>query len=58
MCPFRLLGAPASFQRYVNSLIREHLDVDASSYIDDVVIYSSGSKEEHFEQVRAVLRKL
>jgi transposase InsO family protein len=58
VCPFGLSGAPATFQRYINSLLREHLDVCASAYMDDVVIYSSGSREDHFHKVRAVLQKL
>jgi hypothetical protein len=56
--PFGLSGAPATFQRYINTLLREHLDDFASAYADDVIIYSSGTREDHFEKVRTVLRKL
>ena len=58
VCPFGLSGAPATFQRYINSLLREHLDDCASAYIDDVIIYSNGSRKDHFRKVRTVLRKL
>ena len=58
MCPFGLSGAPATFQRYINSLLRGHLDDFASAYIDDVIIYSSGSREDYFRKVRTVLQKL
>ena len=58
VCPFGLSGAPATFQRYINSLLREHLDDFASAYMDDVIIYSSGSREDHFRKVRTVLQKL
>ena len=58
VCPFGLSGAPATFQRYINSLLRGHLNDFALAYIDDVIIYSSGSREDHFRKVRIVLQKL
>jgi len=58
VCPFGLSGAPATFQRYINTLLREHLDDFASAYMDDVIIYSNGSREDHFRKVRTVLQKL
>ena len=39
-------------------MLREQLDDYASAYIDDVIIYSDGSREDHFKKVRTVLRKL
>lgn len=56
--PFGLSGAPATFQRYINAVLREFLDDIATAYIDDVLIYTSGSKEDHFRQVRKVLLRL
>lgn len=56
--PFGLSGAPASFQRYINTALREHLDICLSAFIDDILIYGSGSKEEHEEDVRKVLKSL
>lgn len=56
--PFGLTGAPASFQRFINKVLREYLDDFASAYIDDVLIYSSGSREDHLRKVRLVIRKL
>ena len=58
VCPFGLSGAPATFQRYINSLLRAHLDDFASAYMDDVIIYSNGSREDHFRKVKTVLQKL
>ena len=58
MCPFGLSGAPATFQRYINSLLRTELDDFASAYMDDVIIYTNGSRGDHFQKVRQVLRKL
>jgi transposase InsO family protein len=58
VCPFGLSGAPATFQRYINTLLREHLDDFASAYMDDVIIYSNGTREDHFRKVRTILQKL
>ena len=58
VCPFGLSGAPATFQRFINTLLRKELDEFASAYMDDVIIYSNGSREDHFRKVRTVLRKL
>jgi hypothetical protein len=58
VCPFGLSGAPATFQRYINTLLREFLDDFASAYMDDVIIYSDGSREDHLQKVRTVLQKL
>ena len=56
--PFGLVNAPASFQRYINDSLREHLDLDVTAYMDDVLIYTSGSEEGHWKTVRDVLKKL
>ena len=56
--PFGLTNAPATFQAVINSALHEYLDVFCTAYIDDVLIYSSGTLEEHKEHVRKVLKKL
>ncbi|KAI0995149.1 hypothetical protein K3495_g13032 [Podosphaera aphanis] len=38
--PFGLVNAPASFQRYINEQLREHLDIDATVYVDDILAYT------------------
>ena len=38
--PFGLTGTPATFQRYINWILREKLDICCSAYIDDGVIYN------------------
>lgn len=45
--PFGLVNAPATFQRYINEQLREHLDIDATAYMDDVLAYTSGNEEDH-----------
>lgn len=56
--PFGLINAPATFQRYINEQLREHLDLDATAYMDDVLAYTSGSQEDHWKTVRSILGKL
>jgi RNase H-like domain found in reverse transcriptase/Reverse transcriptase (RNA-dependent DNA polymerase) len=56
--PFGLTGAPATFQRYINWALRDYLDDCCSAYIDDVLIYTSGTLNEHRERVRGVISRL
>ena len=54
--PFGLFGAPATFQRLMDRVLRPHAAY-AAAYIDDIVIYS-GTWEQHMRQVAAVLQSL
>ena len=55
--PFGLTGAPATFQRYINWVLRDEFDICCSAYIDDVVIYNDTQKE-HRSAVLRIIRKL
>ena len=55
--PFGLTSAPASFQHFINDVLRPFLDRFASAYLDDIIIYSD-TYEEHQEHVRQALEKL
>jgi Reverse transcriptase (RNA-dependent DNA polymerase) len=37
--PFRLYNGPASFQRFINSVLFNYLDDFCIAYIDDILIY-------------------
>ena len=56
--PFGLSGAPATFQRYINGALQGLLGVSCTAYLDDVLIYSDGSLQDHWENVKLVLAKL
>jgi hypothetical protein len=56
--PFGLANAPSTFQKYINYTLRDYLDEFCSAYIDDILIYSSGSKRQHREHVCKVLQRL
>jgi hypothetical protein len=49
--PFGLIGAPTTFQRFINDALREYLDQFYSAYLNDILIYSK-TKEEHTTHVR------
>jgi len=53
-----LTNAPATFQSLINNTLREYLDLFIIAYLDDVLIYTKGSQEEHQAQVKKVLEKL
>ena len=55
--PFGLTDAPATFQRYINWVLRDELDICCSAYIDDVVIYND-TQTEHRSAVLRIIRKL
>lgn len=56
--PFGLTGAPAAWQRWINELLRDYLDQFCTAYLDDVLIWSNGNQEDHFEKVSKVLKRL
>ena len=55
--PFRLCNAPATFQRIMNTILREGLDRFVLVFLDDILIYSR-TREEHEQHIRAVLNRL
>lgn len=56
--PFGLANAPSTFQKYVNWVLREYLDEFVSAYLDDILIFSTGSLRKHREHVSKVLQRL
>lgn len=52
--PFGLTNGPASFQRFINDALWEHLGEYVTAYLDDILIYSDNLKE-HRKHVRSVL---
>jgi hypothetical protein len=58
VAPFGLTEALAAFQRYVNSVLQDYLNNFVSAYVDDILIYSLGSLQDHRQKVRKVLQRL
>jgi hypothetical protein len=55
--PFGLTNAPAAFQRFMNDIFKDLLDVCVTVYLDDILIYSDNLSD-HRKQVREVLKRL
>jgi hypothetical protein len=54
---FGLTNGPAIYQRYMNNVLFDYLDVFCTAYLDDILIYSS-NKLEHEEHIKKVLIRL
>jgi hypothetical protein len=52
-----LTNGPATYQRYMNDILFDYLDVFCTAYLDDVLIYSENELE-HEDHVKKVLRRL
>ena len=55
--PFGLTNAPSSFQRFMNTIFGDLLDVTLVVYLDNLLIFSA-SRAEHRDHVRKVLSRL
>ena len=55
--PFGLCNAPATFQRVMNTILREGLNKFVLVFLDDILVYSK-TKEEHLRHIREVLTRL
>ena len=56
--PFGLTNALASFQRYINKILAEKLDIFVIVYLDDILIYTEDDGDGHVAAVRWVLEQL
>lgn len=55
--PFGLTNGPATFQRHMNNILFDYLDVFCTAYLDDIIIYSEDPLE-HAAHVHKVLERL
>lgn len=55
--PFGLKNAPATFQRVMDNVLREHIGVRCLVYMDDIIIYST-SLQEHLVNLKKVMETL
>jgi Reverse transcriptase (RNA-dependent DNA polymerase) len=52
--PFRLINAPATFQAYINKILKGLLNITCVTYLNNIYIYSD-SIEKHAKYVREIL---
>lgn len=55
--PFGLCNGPATWQRFMNEILWDHIGKTCMVYMDDILIYSK-DKKEHKKHVRQILRIL
>jgi RNase H-like domain found in reverse transcriptase/Reverse transcriptase (RNA-dependent DNA polymerase)/Integrase zinc binding domain len=55
--PFGLTNAPGGFQRFLNGIFSDLLDVYVIIYLDDILIFS-GNKDDHFRHISEVFKWL
>lgn len=55
--PFGLTNAPATFNRLMTEVFRQHLDDFVLVFFDDILVYSK-TTEEHQQHVRQILELL
>jgi hypothetical protein len=55
--PFGLTNAPATFQTYINKILKGLLDITCVAYLDNIYIFSD-SIEEYAKHVRKILDRL
>ena len=56
--PFNLTGTPATFQQYITWVLYNYLNEFYTAYVDDILIYTSGSLQNYRAKVHIILRKL
>lgn len=55
--PFGLKNAPATFQRLMNSVLRQYINKICVVYLDDILIFST-SLAEHIVNIKVIFEKL
>ena len=55
--PFGLTNAPATFQKYVNWVLREELDQERVAYVNNILV-TGHNQVTHREKVQKILMKL
>ena len=56
--PFGFTNAPATFQALINTTLCKYLDIFVTAYLDDILIYTKGTLEEHIQAVKKVFKAL
>ena len=52
-----ITNAPSSFQHFINDTLQGYLDIFATAYIDDILVYSN-SLSEHKKHVKLILDRI
>ena len=55
--PFGLTNGPATYQRYMNDILFDYLDVFYTIFLDNILIYFENELE-YYEHIRKILQRL
>ena len=56
--PLGLSNAPSTFQRLMNEVMAGYIDDFVGVYLDDILVYTDGSAEDHERDLRKVFDRL
>ena len=56
--PMEFTNAPTIFQRLINRVLHHKLDSTVMAYLDDILVYTTGTKEGHEKEAQEVLQLL
>ena len=56
--PIGLTNAPATMQQMINDVLRDLLDITVLAYVDDILVFTTGSLEQHVKDVQSVFERL
>jgi len=56
--PMGLTNAPATMQQMINNTLRDLLDITVLAYVDNILVFTIGSLEQHVKDVQAVFERL
>ena len=55
---FGLTNTPATFQALINTTLCEYLNIFATTYLDNILIYTKKSLGEHVQSVKKIFKAL
>ena len=53
-----LTNAPTTIQQIINDVLRDLLDITVLTYVDDILVFTIGSLEQHVKDVQVVFERL
>jgi hypothetical protein len=56
--PLGLANTPSTFQKYINWCLRDYLDEFTLAYINNILVFITGSLQKHHKHICKVLKWL
>ncbi len=58
MIPFRFTNVSTIFQKYINKILAEKLDIFVIVYLDNILIYTENKRESYVKVIQYILDQL